>query len=191
MRKLTSFTFLTLNGFYKGLNEYTGWHHQLNSKEAADYAANSSSSGNALLFGRKTYDMMAGFWPSPQAAAAFPTVAENMNKAQKFVFSTSLKSAAWQNTSILSGDILEQVKQLKQSSGNDMTILGSGSILSQLADAGLIDEYHIMLDPVILGQGTPIFNNINTNRRLKLTSSRLFEQDGILLLVYENFGILK
>ncbi len=188
MRKLTSFTFITLNGFYKGLNEDTGWHHQLNSKAAADYAANSSSSGNVLLFGRKTYDMMAGFWPSPQAAAAFPVVAENMNKAEKFVFSNTLQSPTWKNTTVINGNIAEQVKQLKQTPGNDMTILGSGSIVSQFTDAGLIDEYHIMLDPVILGHGTSIFSNINTTRRLKLKSTRHFEQDGILLLVYENLG---
>lgn len=184
MRKLSSFTFITLNGYFKGLNEDTSWHHQLNSNEAAKYAEQSSSSGSILLFGRKTYEMMYSFWPTPQAAEIFPTVAKNMNKAAKIVFSNSLKDVAWENTRLISGNIVDQVKSLKQTQGSDLTILGSGSIISQFSDAGLIDEYQIMLDPVALGQGTTIFSDIQKNLNLKLISSKVFEKDGIVLLTY-------
>ncbi len=185
MRKLSSFTFITLNGYFKGLNEDTSWHHQLNSKEAASYAEQSSSSGNTLLFGRKTYEMMYSFWPTPQAAELFPTVAGNMNKAAKIVFSNTLKDALWENSSLISGNIVEQVKSLKQTPGSDLTILGSGSIVSQFSDAGLIDEYQIMLDPVAIGKGTSIFGDIQQNLNLKLISSKVFEKDGIVLLHYQ------
>lgn len=183
MSKLTSFTFITLNGFFKGPNEDTSWHPH--GGEASEYANNASGSDNILLFGRKTYEMMAGFWPTPMAAELFPIVAENMNKAQKIVCSNSLKTADWQNTSILKGAISEQLKKLKQDSSKDITILGSGSLLTQLSDAGLIDHYTIMLDPIALGKGTSLFEGIQKQLDLKLVSSRVFEKDGIILLDYE------
>lgn len=183
MSKLTSFTFITLNGFFKGPNEDTSWHHH--GGEAAKFAADASSSDNILLFGRKTYEMMASFWPTPMAAELFPIVAENMNKSQKIVCSNKLKKVDWQNTTLIGGDIIEQIKQLKQTTKKTITILGSGSIVSQFSDAGLIDQYTIMLDPVALGGGTSIFSDIKNNLELKLTSSRVFEKDSILLLNYE------
>lgn len=183
MNKITSFTFITLNGFFKGQNEDTSWHHHRG--EAAEYANNASSSDNILLFGRKTYEMMESFWPTPMAAELFPIVAENMNKSQKIVCSNTLKKTEWQNTTILKGDIVKQLEQLKKKGEKSITILGSGSILTQLSDASLIDEYIIMLDPVALGKGTSIFEGLQNNLELKLTSSRVFGKDGIVLLNYK------
>ena len=183
MSKITSFTFITLNGFFKGPNEDTSWHPHRG--EAAEYANKASDADNILLFGRKTYEMMESFWPSPMAAELFPIVAENMNKSQKIVCSHTLKKTDWQNTTILKGDIIEQLKQLKKKGKKSITILGSGSILTQLSDANLIDEYIIMLDPIVLGKGTSVFEGIKTNLELKLVSSRTFENDGIVLLNYE------
>lgn len=183
MSKLNSFTFITLNGFFKGQNEDTSWHPH--GGEAAKYANKSSGSDNILLFGRKTYEMMAGFWTSPTAAELFPVVAANMNNAQKIVCSNSLKKADWKNTTIVKGDIIEQISQLKKTGGKPITILGSGSLITQLSDARLIDQYTIMLDPIALGNGTSIFNGIQYTLELKLTSSKEFKKDGILLLTYE------
>nr|WP_294860589.1 dihydrofolate reductase family protein [uncultured Fluviicola sp.] len=183
MSKLTSFTFITLNGFFKGQNEDTSWHPH--GGEAAKFANDASGTDNILLFGRKTYEMMAGFWPTPMAAELFPIVAENMNNSKKMVCSNTLKEVNWQNTSILNGNVIEQLKQLKQNSEKDITILGSGSLLTQLSDAGLIDSYTIMLDPIALGAGTSIFEGIQNKLELKLVSSRVFEKDGIVLLNYE------
>lgn len=183
MNKLTSFTFITLNGFFKGQNEDTSWHPH--GGEAAQFANDSSSAGNILLFGRKTYEMMASFWPTPMAAELFPIVAENMNKSRKIVCSNTLKKADWQNTSVIGEDIIEQVRQLKKTSGKNITILGSGSLLTQFSEVGLIDQYTIMLDPIAIGKGTTIFENIQSNLELNLVSSRVFEKDGIVLLNYE------
>lgn len=183
MNKLTSFTFITLNGFFKGLNEDTSWHPH--GGEAAQFANNASGADNILLFGRKTYEMMAGFWPTPMAAELFPEVAQNMNKAQKIVWSNTLTKTDWQNTTVMNGNVVEQLKQLKQTGTKNITILGSGSLLSQLSDAGLIDEYTIMLDPIALGKGSSIFEGMHHPLELKLVSSRVFEKDGIVLLNYE------
>jgi dihydrofolate reductase len=182
MSKLTSFTFITINGFFKGRNEDTSWHPH--DGEASQFANDASGADHILLFGRKTYEMMASFWPTPMAAELFPIVAENMNKSQKIVCSNTLKKTDWQNTAILKGDVTGQIMRLKQTTKKSITILGSGSLLTQFSDAGLIDQYTIMLDPIALPNGTSIFDGLKNNLELKLLSSRVFEKDGILLLNY-------
>ncbi|PWJ58055.1 dihydrofolate reductase [Dyadobacter jejuensis] len=181
MRKLTSFTFLSLNGYYKGENDDTSWHRH--GEEEGKYSEQSLSADNALLFGRITYEMMSNFWPTPMAAEMFPVVAAGMNNAEKIVFSNTLKIPDWSNTTILNGDIVGRIRKLKSSEGPDLTILGSGSIVSQFSNAGLIDIYQIMIDPVALPSGTPLFEGIKSKLDLKLTDSRIFKS-GVVLLTY-------
>lgn len=97
--------------------------------------------------------MMAGFWPTPLAAQLFPVVAERMNSLPKVVFSRTLSSAGWVNTTVLNGNLNEEVRRMKSDDGPDMCILGSGSLVSPLAAAGLIDEYQLVVNPVVLGHG--------------------------------------
>ena len=137
-------------------------------------------SGNILLFGRKTYDMMAQFWPTPMAQELYPIVAEGMNKSEKIVFSKTMQKADWQNTRIINENIFDEIRKLKQA-GRDMTLLGSGNLLKQLAAEGLIDSYQIMVDPVAIGDGTPLFKNIKSHLDLKLTSTRTFKNGEVLL----------
>jgi dihydrofolate reductase len=179
MKKLSVFNFITLNGYYKGANDEINWHKH--GEEEADFSARNLQADNTLLFGRVTYEMMASFWPSPMAFENFPTVAQGMNKAEKIVFSKTLKKADWQNTRIISDNILDEIRKLKQMAGKDMTLLGSGSILTQMADAGLIDEYQIMIDPVAIARGTPIFKSINHQLDLQLTNTRTFKSGAVLL----------
>jgi dihydrofolate reductase len=182
MRKLTTFNFITLNGYFKGPDNDTSWHKH-GGVEETEYAAKGLQSKSTLLFGRVTYNMMAGYWPSPMALENDPVVAKGMNDAEKIVFSTKLKKTAWKNTRVVN-NMVEEIKKMRSTTGNDMTILGSGSIISQLSDLGLIDEYQIMLDPIALGSGTPIFNKINRHLNLKLTKSKVFKS-GTVLLCYE------
>ena len=183
MRKVTVFNFVTLNGYYKGPNGDISWHKD-NDPEKNEYAAEGLKSGSTLLFGRVTYEMMASFWPTPDAIKFDPVMAEGMNNADKIVFSRTLKKAAWNKTRIVKDNIVEEVMKMKQVPGKDMTILGSGSIITQFAEEGLIDEYQFMVDPVVLGDGTPIFMNIRHPLELKLTSSRTFKS-GVVLLCYQ------
>ncbi|MBI3606276.1 MAG: dihydrofolate reductase [Nitrospirae bacterium] len=182
MRKVTVFNFITLNGYFKGPNEDISWHNH--GEEESKYSAESLKSGNTLLFGRVTYEMMASFWPTPMAIENFPIVAEGMNKAEKIVFSRTLKKVEWNNTKVVKDNVLEKIKKMKQMPGKDMTLLGSGSILTQFADEGLIDEYQIMVDPVVLGDGTPIFKGIKHKLDMKLTGTRTFKS-GVVLLCYQ------
>jgi dihydrofolate reductase len=181
MGQLSVFNFTTINGFYKGPGSDISWHHH--GGEESEYSADALSADNILLFGRVTYDMMAGFWPTPMAAESAPAVAEGMNKAEKIVFSNTIQKADWNNTRVMSGNIIEQLRRMKQTSAKDMTILGSGSILTQFAEAGLIDTYQLMIDPVAIGSGIPIFNNIKQNIDLELISSKVFKS-GTVLLTY-------
>lgn len=181
MAKLGVFNFVTLNGYYKGPNEDIGWHRH--GQEEGEYAEQGAKSESILLFGRITYQMMASYWPTPQAKKDIPGVAEGMNRSEKIVFSRTLKKAEWENTKLFKDDLVEEVKKLKRGK-NDITILGSGSIVAQLADAGLIDTYQIMVDPVALGDGTPLFKGMKKKLDLKLTSSRVFKS-GVVLLIYE------
>lgn len=181
MAQLSVFNFVTLNGFYKGSNEDISWHRH--GAEESEYAAEGAQSESILLFGRITYQMMASYWPTPQARRDLPAVAEGMNKSQKIVFSRTLKKAEWDNTKLIKDNLVEEVKKLKKGR-NDITILGSGSIVTQLAEAGLIDMYQIMVDPIALGAGTPMFGGMKKKLDLKLTSSRVFKS-GVVLLIYE------
>ena len=117
---------------------------------------------------------MASYWPTPDAIKNDPIVAEGMNNADKIVFSRTLKKVEWNNTRLVKDNIAEEIKKMKQMPGKDMTLLGSGSILTQFAQQGLIDEYQIMVDPVVLGDGTPIFKGIKHKLNLKLTTTRTF-----------------
>ena len=182
MGKLSVFNFMTLNGYYKGPNGEINWHHH--GGEEAEYSAESLKAESMLLFGRVTYEMMASFWPTPDAMKSLPEVAEGMNKAEKIVFSRTMKKADWNNTRVISGNIVEEVKKLKESSPKDMTILGSGSILTQFAEAGLIDDYQFMINPVALGAGEPIFKGLKNILNLELISVKTFK-NGILLLNYK------
>jgi dihydrofolate reductase len=182
VRKVSVFNFITLNGYYKGPNEDIGWHRH--EGEESQYSEEGLAQENILLFGRRTYEMMVAFWPTPAAKDLFPKVAEGMNTSEKIVFSKTLKKADWNNTRVVKENIVEEIKKMKQTPGKDMTILGSGSIVTQLAEQGFIDEYQIMVDPVALGDGTPLFQGMRHKLDLKLTSTREFKS-GVVLLCYE------
>lgn len=182
MRKLSSFNFITLNGFLSDNLGDISWHRH--GPEENQYASDSLKAGNTLLFGRKTYEMMAAYWPTPVAIQNDPAVAEGMNRADKIVVSHSLKKAEWMNTSIISHNAAEEIRKLKQSAGSNITLLGSGTILTLLSEAGLIDEYLIMIDPVAIGSGVSVFSKIKHPLNLKLSDVKAFKS-GVVLLSYK------
>jgi dihydrofolate reductase len=181
MKKLSAFNFITLNGYLNGPDGDISWHRH--GSEENQFAAESLQSGNSLIFGRKTYEMMAGYWPTPLAIQNDPIVAAGMNNAEKIVISKTLKSVTWNNTRIISENIVQEIKLLKELQGNNLTLLGSGSILTLFAENGLIDEYQIMIDPVAIGTGTSLFHEIRQPLNLKLTNVKTFKS-GVVLLSY-------
>ena len=136
------------------------------------------------MFGRITYELMASYWPTPYALKNDPIVAERMNSLPKVVFSRTLDEASWNNTKLVKGDIAAEIRKMKGEPGKDMVIFGSGNIISQMAQEGLIDEYQIVVNPVVLGKGRTIFEGIKEKLNLKLTKTQAFG-NGNVLLCYE------
>jgi dihydrofolate reductase len=179
MRRLLVFNLMTLDGYFAGQDGDISWHNV--DEEFQELAKEASNSGNTLLFGRVTYELMARYWPTPEAIKNDPIVATGMNKSEKIVFSRTLDKVDWNNTRLVKNDMVAEVRKLKQQSGKDLTILGSGSIVSQLAQEGLIDEYDILLNPVVLGKGKTMFEGRKDKLHLKLTKTRVFGNGNILL----------
>jgi dihydrofolate reductase len=179
MRRLTVFNLVTLDGYFAGQGGDISWHNV--DEEFQELANAASNSGNTLLFGRLTYELMASFWPTEEALKTDPIVAQGMNKAEKTVFSRTLDKVDWNNTRLVKSDMIAEVRRLKQGAGKDLTVLGSGSIVSQLAQEGLIDEYQILLNPVVLGKGKTMFEGVKDRFRLRLTKTRVFGNGNVLL----------
>ncbi len=182
MAKLTSFTFISLNGLYKGINEDINWHQH--GGEEAEYSVESLKSNNTILFGRVTYEMMKSFWPTQMAYDAFPEVADGMNNSEKIVVSKTLQSTDWKNTQIINENLIDRITELKKTGNKNITLLGSGKILEQLTNANLVDEYQIMIDPIFIEKGVPILDNLNNHINLELTKSKVFKS-GTILLYYK------
>nr|WP_295922426.1 dihydrofolate reductase family protein [uncultured Dyadobacter sp.] len=182
MGKLIAYNFTTLNGYFKGPDDDISWHRH--EQEEGEFASDSLQAKATLLFGRVTYEMMASWWPTPMAIESMPDVAKGMNASDKIVFSNTLDTAGWENTTLVKGNLVEEVRKLKADPDRVMTILGSGSIITQLAEANLIDEYQFMIDPVALGDGTPSFQGLSRKLDLRLIDSRVFKS-GVVLLRYE------
>jgi dihydrofolate reductase len=183
MRKVHVFDNVSLDGFFVDAHGDMSWAHKHDDEWNA-FASSNASGNAALLFGRVTYQMMAAFWPTPQAAEMLPAVAAGMNASEKIVFSRTLDSVSWQNTTLVKGDLVAEVTRLKQQPGPDLVILGSGSLVSQLTEARLIDEYQLVVNPVVLGRGRPLFETVTDRRTLVLRKTRSF-RNGCIVLWYE------
>jgi dihydrofolate reductase len=180
MRKLGVFNQVSLDGYFTDAKGDMSWAHKQD-PEWQSFASENASGGGVLVFGRKTYDLMAGYWPTPQALKNSPTVAERMNNLPKIVFSRTLDKAAWNNTTLIKGDIVEAMRKLKAEAGQDMLILGSGTIVSQFTDARLIDEYQVVVNAIVLGNGRTMFDGIRDRIGLRLKESRTFSNGNVVL----------
>jgi len=182
MPRLNMFNNVSLDGYFTDSNNGMSWAHAgADDPEVRDFTAGNAKGAGALVFGRVTYQMMAGFWPTPMAAQMMPEVAAGMNRAQKYVFSRSLQKTDWANTTVLNGDPAQEIARLKRENGPGLTVLGSGSIVKQLTSSGLIYDYQLMICPVILGGGRTLFEG-NTGRPvLKLANSRVFKNGRVFL----------
>ena len=183
MPKLVVYNSMSLDGYFTDANGDMSWAHKRDPEWQA-FVTENASGGGQLLFGRVTYDLMASFWPTPLAAQSNPVVVDRMNNLQKYVFSTTLDRPSWNNTRLFKGDLTAEVRKLKQDPGPKIVIMGSGSVVAQLADAGLIDEYQIVLNPLVVGGGRTLFEGVKRKLPMKLAKSRTFD-NGNVVLFYE------
>jgi len=182
MRKLSVFDQVSLDGYFADANGEMNFARKGDRDPEWDaFVSGNASGGGTLLFGRVTYQMMAGFWSTPFAVETMPVVAERMNALSKVVFSRTLREAAWNNTKLVNGDLAGEVRRLKHEAGGDLTILGSGSIVARLTQDGLIDEYTIVVVPIVLGSGRSLFEGVARNVPMKLVASRVFNNGNVVL----------
>jgi len=180
MRKVFLFMMVSLDGYFEGPKHDLSWHN-VDAEFNESFAIPQLQQADTLLFGRRTYELMASYWPTKLAHKDDRVVADLMNKTPKFVFSHKLKRVDWQNATLVSHDASGVVRKLKAAKGKDIAIFGSNNLSVSLLDSGLIDELRIMVNPVSIGKGTPLFKGIKKKPKLKLLSSRTFKNGNVLL----------
>lgn len=179
MAKLIVFNLITLDGFFEGPNHDISWHNV--DDEFNELAIENLNSISGLLFGRVTYQLMASYWTTKQAIENDPLVAAKMNSLPKFVISKTLDKVEWNNSKLIKENITDEIQKLKRGSEKDLNIFGSGILTSYLAKQGLIDEHRVIINPIILGKGNPLYKNINEKINLKLIKTKTFKNGNVLL----------
>jgi dihydrofolate reductase len=173
MRKLVLFMHVSLDGFAADANGGLGWISYDN--ELQQYADGIVATVGSPVYGRATYELMAGYWPTvlndSNASERNKAHAQWVDKVTKIVFSKTMKAAAWNNTIVINDNIAEEIKKLKQQPGKDLVIFGSPSLAHSLMELDLIDEYQLTLNPILLGSGIPAFQDIQNKTNLKLVKA--------------------
>jgi dihydrofolate reductase len=184
MRELIVSNLQSLDGFMAGPKGEIDWFTGLADKEFEAYGIELIGSVDTILFGRVTYQLMAGYWPTASASEDDPRIIEAMNNLPKIVFSRTLDRVEWKNSRLVKTDPAEEVARLKQQAGKYLVIYGSGGLVSELSRRGLIDEYRIFVAPLVLGGGVPMFRGLEKRLPLRLSEVRSF-RSGTVLLRYE------
>ncbi len=188
MRRVIVSNVMSLDGFVSGPNGELDWFVYagfVKGTEFGEYARTVISSVDAILLGRLTYEEFSSYWPT--AKNDNPVITERINNLHKFVFSRSLKQVPWGDwgtASLVKEDAAVAVRKMKQEPGRDMVIYGSATLVSTLMKAGLIDEYQLVVYPVVLGKGRPEFKDLNQRYSLSLTEVKQFKS-GAVKLVYQ------
>jgi dihydrofolate reductase len=177
MKKLYFFMMTTANGFYERGPWEIDWHNT--DEEFNDFAIAQLDQMDTLVFGRKTYEGMAAYWPTPEPMESDPIVAGKMNGLPKVVVSRTLARADWNNTRLVRGP--EAIAELKREPGKDALLIGSSDLAVSLGALGLIDEYRIMVNPIALPTGKPVLQGLSADLRLRLLGTRTFANGNVLL----------
>lgn len=179
MRKIIVQEMITVDGFFAGNKGEIDWH--MVDDEFNNYALSMLATVDTLLFGHITYDLMANYWPTTNAIKDDPFIAERMNSLSKVVISKNLQNPEWNNSTVLHDIKKDEIIKMKEASEKDIIIFGSGTIVSAFTKLGLIDEYRLIVNPVILGEGKSLFNGVNNRPHLTLFKTQIFKSGNILL----------
>ncbi len=181
MRKLIVKEWITLDGVFDGdtMNE---WFNPFQSDERIEYIQNTIQSSDAMIYGRNTYEMLAPYWSKFKNNEM--GIAEKLNAVPKYVVSSSLKKADWNNTTIIQGNVVEEIARLKVQTGQQILLDGSASLVHSLMGTALIDEYQFLVHPIMVGKGKRFFRNGMHTPELKLVKTKTFPL-GVMLLTYQ------
>lgn len=188
MRKVIVTMWVTLDGFVAGPNGEMDWVTSNYDEAMGKYEDDIVSAADTLILGRETYQSFAGAWPrvpeNPSASKGEIEYANKVNAMRKIVFSRTLDTVEWNNSTLVKDLIPEEIEKMKQRPGKDMLIYGSVSIVQTLTNLGLVDEYQLLVHPVILGGGKSLFQNIQDRVNLKLVKCDVTDA-GIVRLYYQ------
>jgi dihydrofolate reductase len=160
--------------------EHAGWTFEINrGAEGEKFKLDETFASEALLLGRVTYEGFAAAWPSVENEFA-----DKFNSMPKYVVSSTLQTAEWNNSTVLNGDVVEEVSKLKQEHDGDIVVHGSARLVQTLIEHDLVDELRLMVFPVVLGSGKRLFGDTSDKKRLRLTDSKTVG-DGVAILIYE------
>ena len=179
MRKLIAFIVMTLDGYHEGPNQEFDWPNV--DEEFDEFSVSQLNDIGLLVFGRATYEGMAAFWPTELAAAESPQITEFMNSVPKVVVSNSLRSADWNNTTLVTGDVSQAVAELKNQPGKDIAVFGSSTLTASLLEEDVVDELRVMVNPVLLGAGHSLVAGLTRRVQLELQRSTTFRSGNVLL----------
>jgi dihydrofolate reductase len=181
MRKVVAVEFVSLDGVMESPEE---WAFSYSNDEMEEANASGMAASDAMLLGRVTYEQMAAYWANQSGGV--PMV-DYMNNTPKFVVSTSLDTVEWQNSTLIEGDVAEEIAKLKQQPGKDIAILGSGTLVRSLLQDDLLDELRLIIHPIVLGSGKRLFEDGGDQKALELVDSKTFGT-GVLYLTYQPAG---
>jgi dihydrofolate reductase len=182
MRKVVTDHLLSLDGYFGGPNGEIDWFGF--DEESMEWSRKIMGAADSIVMGRRTFELMAQFWPTPSALEQEPYIAKRMTELPKIVFSRTLDSSTWQNTKFVRRPVAETIREEKQGSGGSILILGSSLILAPLWKEHLVDELNVRIQPVVVGKGRPLFADSEIRQALALKESRNF-QSGVTALRYE------
>jgi dihydrofolate reductase len=169
----------------RGGFEHGGWSRPYGDEVMGRVMGQGMASGGALLFGRRTYEQFASFWPHQPAGAPFVSV---LNDAQKYVASTTLaEPLPWQNSTLLAGDAADAVARMREEPGKDLVVLGSGELVRSLFARGLVDRFVLPIHPLLLGTGRRLFDDGGAFAALTLVDS-VTTTTGVIIATYEPAG---
>lgn len=173
----------SLDGYIEGPDHDLSWHNV--DEEFEVFAAKQMQEADTIVFGRKTYQLMESFWPSETGLTADPQVARLMNETPKVVVSQSLDSIVetniWKRIRLIKNNVTEEIQKLKLQDGKDIIVLGSNNLCVTLLKEKLLEEIRIMINPVVIGKGTPLFLGLQDREKFKLVTTRNFKNGNILL----------
>jgi dihydrofolate reductase len=175
MARLIMWNLMTLDGFVEGPSRDISWHSDVWGEELEKLSIEQGRSAGGLMFGRVTYELMANHWPN-----ATGEVADFMNELPKYVFSRTLTKSDWNNRQMFGADVPDTVARLKRESAKDIFLFGSANLAGDLIPRGLIDEFRIAVNPIILGGGTPLFKQ-GERVKLKLLDSKTLSAGAVIL----------
>jgi dihydrofolate reductase len=183
MRKVIFQMSISVDGYVEGPNREIDWH--IVDGEFNSYAVETLTATDVLIMGRKTYELMAAFWPTEKGDHL--GVTQKMNRTPKLVFSSTLKHVDWQNSRLATGSIADEVARLKQVPGDGLLWVGGSDLAASFLEQGLVDEIRVIVTPILLGAGKAVFGAITKRYPLKLLWTRSFSS-GNFVLTYEPTG---